>query len=201
MMYYGILFVIAAYLLGSVPFGLIVGELFHKDIRNLGSGNIGATNTYRTLGPAAGLIVFVLDFLKGVLPVFVFTFLFKKNEIFEIFLFSVAFATLLGHTFSVFLKFKGGKGVATAAGVLIVLSWKVTLVLVFIWGFFLISWGMVSAASIFAAFSLPVMTFYFERGNAAFLIFSFLTATLIIYKHRSNIKRIKEGKEPRVVRI
>lgn len=198
----GIIFVIAAYLLGSVPVGfLLCGVVFKKDIRKVGSGNIGATNIYRSLGPVAGLGVFIFDFLKGALPVLLFT-IFSKDmptAYFQFFQVAVAFAAIAGHVYSIFLNFSGGKGVATAAGVLLVISWKVTLVLFLIWITLLLVFRYVSLASVTIAVALPFLAFMLERGNTAFFVFGIVAAVLVVYKHLGNLQRIMKGKEPKIL--
>lgn len=198
----GIAFIIGAYLLGSIPFGFLFSNLiFKKDIRELGSGNIGATNIYRSLGPVAGITVLILDVAKGALPLLFFTLLAqdKTSVIFQTFQVLIAFAAIIGHTYSVFLNFSGGKGVATTTGVLLVLSWKVTLTLFIIWTVMLLTFRYVSLGSVTIAVALPFLAVFFERGNTPFLVFGIVSAILVVYKHRSNIKRIIDGSESKIL--
>ena len=198
----GIVLVIAAYFLGSVPVGFLFSNLFFKkDIREMGSGNIGATNIYRSLGPVAGITVLLLDLAKGALPVLVFTLLAgdKTTVMFQTFQVLIALSAIAGHTYSVFLNFSGGKGVATTAGVLLVLSWKVTLTLFIIWSAMLLIFRYVSLGSMTIAIALPFLAVYFERGNIPFLVFGIITAFLVVYKHRANIKRIIDGSESKIL--
>ena len=202
-----------AYLIGSIPFGLIVGKAKGIDPRTTGSGNIGATNLGRLLGGKYFALVFTLDFLKGILPglaagaVIGFAVWDWRTCLLWI---VVAAAAVFGHMFSCFLKFKGGKGVATSAGVLFGIFPYFTLagvvaVLVFL-GVFratrFISVGSIIGTS---AFSVAYVVIGIIRGwpildaQLPFLCFAILAPTLIIYKHRGNIARLRAGTEPRFV--
>lgn len=188
-------FCIFSYLLGSVPFGLVLTKLVKGiDVREVGSGNIGATNVARAAGPGLGLLVFFFDFLKGALPVYL------SNHILESARAScaVGFCAILGHTFPVYLRFQGGKGVATTFGVLFFLSRKTFFTLLGSWGIFFFLSGYVSVASILSAVLTP---FYlqFNHWDTEHYLFGFLAAALIIYRHKENINRLFEGKESKVL--
>jgi glycerol-3-phosphate acyltransferase PlsY len=186
-----IVYLIITYLLGSIPFGLIISKLFGKDIRKEGSGNIGATNVARVLGKKAGLLVLILDMLKGFLPIYI------AKSIFDIKLVSLlAIASVIGHCFSIFLKFKGGKGVATAIGVLLALSSKTALIVIIFWlGVFLVS-GYVSLASMLSA-SISWVIINFIENNVYYTYAAFIIGLIIILKHKDNLDRLLKGTEYR----
>jgi glycerol-3-phosphate acyltransferase PlsY len=200
-----------SYLIGSIPFGLIVGRAKGIDPRKAGSGNIGATNLGRLLGRKFFFIVFVLDLLKGALPTLAAGAILRftvEDRLDCLLWVLVAFAALLGHMASLFLKFKGGKGVATSAGVLLGVFPYFTLpglAAVAIWGVIFAMVRYISAASIFGSAAFPLL--YLLLGllwhwpifdaQLPFLIFSFLIPALIIYRHRGNISRLRSGTELR----
>jgi glycerol-3-phosphate acyltransferase PlsY len=200
-----------AYVLGSVPFGLVVGLSRGVDPRKAGSGNIGATNVGRLLGKKFFALVFTLDMLKGLVPMLAAAVLLRHEtpdrRTYLLWL-GVGFATILGHMFSVFLGFKGGKGVATSCGVLLGIWPYYTLpglVAVAIWIAAFLVWRYVSLASILGAAGFPFA--YVCIGTAMrwdvlgvqlpLLIFGAVVAALIVYKHRSNIARLRAGTELR----
>lgn len=189
---------VGAYLLGAVPFGVIVGRLKGVDPRASGSGNIGATNVFRVLGPGPGLLVLLLDVLKGFLPAYV-----AASDAVgapPVVVVLVAIAAILGHSYSLFLGGKGGKSVATTGGALFGLDWRVGL---FAAAFLIIAFALtryVSVASTAAAGSLPVGFLMFEWGTPRvipFVAFGLLAFALVAYKHRANYKRLAEGTEPK----
>lgn len=209
------LLVPAAYLVGSVPFGLMVGKLKGVDPRTAGSGNIGATNVGRLLGKKFFAIVFVLDLLKGLLPMLAAARVLHApgspsghdTRTYLLWLL-VGFAAILGHMFSLFLGFRGGKGVATSSGVILGLYPYFTapgVVALLVWVIVLKLSRYISAASIAAALSFPVayVGIALARGWPVFreqlplLGFAVLVAVMIVYKHRSNVARLRAGTEPR----
>jgi len=206
----------AAYLLGAIPFGyLLVKWTTGRDVRTAGSGNIGATNVARLLGRKFFFLVFFLDMLKSMVPMMIASAIVHRlppeqrdAQIYLLWLL-VGFAAVLGHMFSVFLKFKGGKGVATSAGVMLGLCPFFTApglvaVGVFLVVFFI--WRYVSLGSILAACAFPLLyvAIGLSRGWPVFgrqlplLIFAFVIAILITYKHRTNISRLLSGTENRI---
>jgi len=194
---------ILAYLIGSVPFGLLAGKLKGIDIRKEGSGNIGTTNVFRICGKELGFIVFALDVLKGLVPVLVGKHFFSGSDGLIPILCGVA--AILGHNFPVWLKFKGGKGIATSAGVLGgLLPWA----LLFAFATWVLSFAVtryVSIASIFAAVSLPVTLGLqtFLPGSTrpiAYFIFTVVIGLLAVWRHRANIARLRAGTENRFTR-
>ncbi|MDR3071340.1 MAG: glycerol-3-phosphate 1-O-acyltransferase PlsY [Endomicrobium sp.] len=188
-----ILYIIFAYLCGSIPFSYIVAKMIGKiDIRTVGSGNSGTTNVFRSVGSVAGIIVFVADVSKGFIPVHFMTLMNGSFFYFTI----VALAVILGHVFTIFLNFKGGKGIATGFGVSLALMPLPTLVAFAVFGLIFIFSGYVSLGSICAAISFPLIS-YFLKCDAVATIFACTVAILIIYKHKGNIKRLKNGSENR----
>jgi glycerol-3-phosphate acyltransferase PlsY len=192
-MFIKFLYVVFAYLCGSIPFAYIIAKNVAKvDICTVGSGNSGTTNVFRSVGKSAGIATFVADVLKGFIPVY-FATLIDNSFSYSV---AVMVAALLGHIFSIFLKFKGGKGVATGLGAFLALMPLPSLIAFGIFGLVFMFSGYVAMGSICAAISLP-LSFYFSGHGIEPTIFSFACAMLIIYKHKANIKRLKEGSENR----
>lgn len=187
-----ILMVVIAYLLGSIPSGLWIGQHFYnKDIRQLGSGNIGTTNTYRVLGPKAGTVVLVMDILKGTLAA-IQPYLFHSN----INPLLIGIFASLGHTVSIFDHFHGGKAVATSAGILLAYNPPMFLLASAIFVAVLLITSMASAASIIGITSIFVIALVMHDYILA-TVAGILTA-VVIYRHRSNINRIIHGQESMV---
>lgn len=194
-------FLLATYLLGSVPFSYILGKLIKGiDIRQHGSGNVGATNALRVLGTKYGVLALLLDALKGLAPILIARAIFP--EVTDLFLILVGLFAILGHIFTIFLRFKGGKGVATSAGVFAAL---LPVAVVFSLLVFIISVALfryVSLGSILAALTLFVVTLIrnirYEFAELELLIFVALIVIFIIFKHRSNIKRLINGNENKI---
>ncbi|ACO03118.1 MAG TPA: acyl-phosphate glycerol 3-phosphate acyltransferase [Persephonella sp.] len=188
-----ILYLIGTYILASIPFGYVVGKLFGKDVTKEGSGNIGATNVTRTIGKKAGALVLILDMLKGYFPVY-----FGKHYMYfdDRILSMIAITAVLGHCFSVFMKFKGGKGVATGLGVLLALSGKTAFIVILLWLGSFLTTGYVSFASIFAAFMSWIIIFYVE-DNVFYTFAALFLSFIIVLKHSSNINRLIKGTESR----
>ncbi len=195
-MLYTILLILS-YFLGSIPFGVIVGKVVRGvDIREFGSGNIGATNVYRTLGPGPGITVFAADVLKGLIPVLVARHLAPETAWLAV---AAGVAAIVGHTLSPFLKFKGGKGVATSLGVGIGLAPVLAAAAFGIWVVLFAVTRYVSVASMIGCASMPVMMWI--AGNPMeYRLFGIFVAAYVIIKHRSNIARLMQGKEHRFVR-
>ena len=195
------LFVIpfAAYLLGSVPFGLILAKLFGgTDVRKAGSGNIGATNVARVVGPAAGILTLLLDGAKGAAAVIAAARLSNDSATWMMI---AGFAALVGHCYPVWLKFKGGKGVATAAGMFLALCPWACLSAVILFVLVVAYWRYVSLGSVSAAAAMPLLTYFFWAPRFApplvITIGTLASALLIIYKHKGNIQRLIDGVEPK----
>jgi len=185
---------VLAFFLGAIPFGYLLGLLKGIDIRKHGSGNVGATNVARVLGKPYGVAVYILDFLKGYIPTAVAV---KFYGLDSDITFYTALAAVLGHMFSPFLGFKGGKGVATASGVLFALSPLLGFITLAVWfAVYKIS-GYVSVGSIVAAFVAMFLGGMLGLPPKVLLLIGFV-ATLILVKHKSNIERLVEGKELKV---
>jgi glycerol-3-phosphate acyltransferase PlsY len=179
-----------AYLCGSIPFGVVLAKTQNMDIREHGSGNIGATNVARTMGKKAGLITLAGDVLKGLLVVVIASKWFDNTMVTAL----AGLAVFLGHLYSIFLKFKGGKGVATGLGVL---SFAMPLSTLCSAGVFAISLkvsGYVSLSSILAAISLPILGIFFKMPFP-YIYLSAIVALFTLQKHRDNIVRLTQGTE------
>ena len=190
---------IVAYVIGSINFAVIFSRKFAGfDVREKGSKNAGTTNVLRTVGKKAAVITLICDILKGVAAILVAILAQMMWEGFDIAVlkYIAGFMVILGHTFPVFFEFRGGKGVATAIGVLLMLNWKIGLICL-VFGILIIALSkMVSLGSISAAVLFPVLTIFIQEDVKFIgILFSFLIALLVVFNHRSNIKRIKQGKE------
>lgn len=197
--------VLAAYLLGSIPTGFLVARARGVDIRSVGSGNMGATNVFRVLGKGAGIFVLLVDALKGVagcrLAPWVASWIPDgagsiSPERAELFLICGGVAAILGHNYTCWLGFKGGKGVATTAGVLAALLPMVFLAALGLFAVIFAVTRYVSLASIVAAAALPLLAWFMQAGGVLTGVMAGVGA-LAIYKHRSNIRRLREGTENR----
>jgi len=193
------LLVVLAYLLGSIPFGLLLAKTFGgKDVRKSGSGNIGATNVARVVGPAAGVLTLLLDTAKGAAAVWLAGH-YSEQSATSIMLAGIA--ALLGHCFPVWLKFKGGKGVATALGVFLMLAPLAALGGAAFFFVVVLLWRYVSLGSVSAAAAMPLlMYFLWAPGHAPPLVVIFGTlfaAALVIVKHDANLQRLIDRTEPK----
>lgn len=185
----------ATYLLGSIPFALIIGRMHGVDIRQHGSGNVGATNVVRVLGKGPGILCFVLDFLKGALPVW--GALWLNLPLWGVLL--VAAASILGHSRSVFLRFTGGKSVATGAGTVVALAPLAGIGALAVWGVVFLASRIVSLASLAAAVALPALM-ALTRQPWETVVYAAVVALYVVIRHRSNIQRLLKGEEPRMER-
>ena len=183
---------IFAYLLGSIPSGFIIGALSGVDVRNTGSGNIGATNVARVLGKGLGLLTLIADTAKGFVPVFVA----QRLGMSDLGVALVAIAAFLGHMYPVFLKFQGGKGVATAFGALLAVAPAAPVILVVVFGAAVLMSRIVSLGSIAAALAAPVALWALSYAPT-FVGMAVLLGAMVIFRHRDNIKRLRAGTEPR----
>jgi len=190
----GILLCLGGYLVGSIPTGVVLAKIFStRDIRQEGSGNIGATNVFRVLGKGLGALTLVGDVLKGVIPVILACALVGD----ELWIALVAFVTFLGHLFPVFLRFRGGKGVATALGVFLVIAPLVVPFSIIIFVLVVMKWRYVSLGSLTASALMPI--FLCVVGYPiAYVNLSLVMGCLIFYRHRGNIKRLREGSEKKI---
>lgn len=186
-----IVLIVSSYLLGAVPFGLLAAKaLGAGDIREMGSGNIGATNVLRNAGKLGGFITLLLDSLKGVIPVLIAKAWWGTGT----WTLWVALAAIVGHNYPVYLKFKGGKGVATSLGVVVALWPYAGLITIGIWVGSVLIWRYSSLGALISFAFLPMVLFVGER-SIQYLIFSLLVALMIFYRHIENIKRLLSGKE------
>ena len=191
-----IIIILACYLFGSIPFGLLIGLSRGVDIRKLGSGNIGATNVLRILGKGPGILVFVMDTFKGLAAVLIS----KAFHLSDYLIVAGAFASVIGHTFSPFLGFKGGKGVATSLGVIFGLNWIIALIAFVLWGIIVAITRYVSLSSIIASSSVPLMMMFWKEMHVPipFQAVAIIAVLGIILKHIPNIKRLLNGTEPKI---
>ena len=190
-----VVYAVLAYLIGSIPSGLIIGKtIFNTDVRQYGSKNIGATNTYRVIGLKAALPVFLCDALKGAAGVVL------LSSYGPMYMILGGILAMMGHNWSIFLGFKGGRGVATGLGVLIALSPLVALIAFLVWGVIVYFTKLVSLGSIIAAALVPILM-YFTGESYWFVGFGALAALFVIVRHWDNIKRLLAGNELKVERI
>ncbi|MBP8604881.1 MAG: glycerol-3-phosphate 1-O-acyltransferase PlsY [Phycisphaerae bacterium] len=205
--------IMAAYFLGAVPFGLLIAKAHGKDLRCIGSGNIGATNVVRALGRSWGILCFILDMLKGLIPMLavpVLGLVGPQPKAYELTLWLlVGCAAVLGHIFPVYLKFKGGKGVATSLGIVLGLWPYYTfcgIAAFAVWIVCVLLWRYVSLASILAAVSFPIFltiaTSLFKDWGLAtlwpLLAGAVLMSLLVVFRHRANIRRLLSGTESKI---
>ncbi len=182
--------VIAGYLIGSISSAILVGKIKGIDIRTQGSGNAGATNVTRVLGKKLGVVVFFIDFFKGVLACLI-GFL-VSHEVGVI----CGFAAILGHNFPVFFGFKGGKGVSTSFGVILCLDWRIALILGIVELVMICTLKIVSVSSLTVFALLPIVTFFLNKGEFySNVIVTILLAILVFWRHRTNIERLINGTE------
>ena len=195
----GILIALFGYLLGSVPTGLLLTKLFSKvDPRKTGSKNIGATNIFRTAGKALGILTLVGDVLKGVIPTVIAMHLVPADQwglSRHVWIALAGLSPFLGHIFSIFLGFKGGKGVATALGVYLPISTISVLIEFLIFAGIVWKWRYISLGSITCAITISILIAFFRSDSQAYFIVSVIIAALILYRHQSNISRLLQGTE------
>ena len=197
-----------AYFLGSIPAGYLAGRIRGIDVRKVGSGNVGATNVTRVLGKRFGYPVFVVDFGKGLIAVVVGVMIAKTAELTPTFVdlcgAVAAIFSVLGHSYPIWLGFKGGKGVATSLGSLFGFNWVAATVVCLVWIVVFQVTRYVSLASIAAAIALPVtiatMLFLKQLQTPILLYFAVCLAAIIVLRHRSNLSRLFKGTEPRFAR-
>lgn len=199
-MQYLIIF-ICAYLIGSIPFGYMFGKMKGIDIREHGSGNIGATNVFRTLGKNYGIPCFLLDFAKGFVPAFCVKKFLKNDDlsVVETAAICAAIGSIFGHVFTCFLKFKGGKGVATAAGSFMGLAWFPLSLALGAWIICMFIFRIVSLSSIIAALVPPAIVWIDpldHKYSLAIKILFSVVGVLVVLRHKANIKRLLKGEEP-----
>ncbi|MCX5693340.1 MAG: glycerol-3-phosphate 1-O-acyltransferase PlsY [Candidatus Omnitrophica bacterium] len=192
---------VAAYIIGSIPTAYIFGRVIKGiDIREYGSGNVGATNVFRVIGKVPGIIVLMIDIVKGLICVtylasgFLYLAPVTRPELYRIL---VGLFAIAGHNWTLFLKFKGGKGVAASAGVVIGLIPKISWLGFMVWLITFFITGFVSLASIIAVISVPIFTLAFGEP-VEIIIFTCLLCLIIVHRHKSNIRRLARGEEKRI---
>ena len=182
------LIILVSYLFGSIPFGLLLTKIFlKKDIREIGSGNIGATNVLRAGNKILGYSTLVLDILKAVLPILYIKFF--MND----YLYISALSIFIGHVFPIWLKFKGGKGVASYLGILCCLDIFTALIFGVVWIFVFILFKFSSLSSLLASLTIPIFQFFYNSNSDYY--FYFMMFILIFFTHRENIKRLRNNTE------
>lgn len=190
--------ILAGYLIGSIPTGYIIVKLMTgQDIRTVGSGSTGATNVKRVLGKKWFFIVMILDAIKGAIPVLLAAFFLHAYQKYGITPVCAAAAVLIGHSRSIFLKFTGGKSVASGVGTILALCWQVGLLIALIWGIITYSTKYVSVGSIIALALSPFLMFAFKQP-VGYVVYCAIGAIYIIWLHRENIKRLINGNENKV---
>ena len=188
----GIFIALFGYLLGSVPTGLLLAKFFSKvDPRTRGSKNIGATNMFRTAGKTLGILTLVGDVLKGMIPIAIASWL----DVPDLWRAIVGLSAFLGHIFPIFLGFKGGKGVATALGVYLIISATAVLIEALLFVGIVWKWRFISLGSICCAATIPILVAFFRSDSQAYFIMSVIMAALILYRHQENIVRLLQGTE------
>ncbi|AQT68946.1 G3P acyltransferase [Anaerohalosphaera lusitana] len=207
-----ITFIVASYLIGSIPFGVLIAKAHGKDLRKIGSGNIGATNVSRALGKNWAYICFALDVLKGLAPTLAFSFVIERPpSLVQLWVWlAVGAAAVIGHIFPIYLRFKGGKGVSTSLGMILGLYpyYTMTGLLVFvIWTAAVLAWNYVSLASIIAACCFPLILLVAMLAHSQWditqlwplIVAAVVMSALVILRHRTNIKRLFAGTENKIM--
>lgn len=204
-----ILMAIVAYLIGSVNFSIIFSKKFAGfDVREKGSGNAGTTNMLRTAGKGLAALTLICDILKGVVSILLAYFIGKiaTDAFAEVVVQVAGIFTVLGHTFPIFYKFKGGKGVATSLGILLLMNWQIGLICLIFALIVMVLTRTVSIGSIMAALLFPVLTIFMAANESShyivkdgnYIVFGIIMAAIVIFNHRSNLVRILKGEENKV---
>ena len=198
-----IFFSLFGYLIGSIPFGLILTKLSGLgDIRNIGSGNIGATNVLRTGNKKLAFFTLIMDAGKGAFAIYLGVLLFNFLEIsnfasLELLKSMIAIFSVIGHCFPIWLKFKGGKGVATGLGAILFFNLTIGIIALLIWIIIAKLFKMSSLSALFTYFMIPILMYYYDKENS-FFIASLLITIICWFQHRENIKRLLKGLEPKI---
>lgn len=188
----GLFIALFGYLLGSVPTGVLLTKCFSKvDPRKVGSKNIGATNIFRTAGKALGILTLMGDVLKGMIPIGIAI----QLGVSDLWIAIAGLNAFLGHIFPIFLGFKGGKGVATALGLYVMISPTAVLIEFLLFAVIVWRWRYISLGSISCATTIPILIAFFRSDSPAYFILSVIIAALILYRHQSNISRLLQGTE------
>jgi glycerol-3-phosphate acyltransferase PlsY len=186
---------ISSYLIGAIPFGLFFGKTMGGvDVRTVGSGNIGATNVLRGAGKKAALLTLLSDALKGLVPVLIASWIFSNDTITAL----AGIAAIVGHNFPVYLRFKGGKGVATSFGVVLAVAPWTGLLCLLTWGAAAAVWRYSSLSALIAFALYPLITLAFQHDSQPLSLLSLFVFALMYVRHRENIKRLLAGTEPKI---
>jgi len=188
-------FLLVSYLTGAIPFGLFFGRAMGGiDVRTVGSGNIGATNVLRGAGKTAALLTLLADVFKGLVPVLIAAWIFSDESVTAL----SGIAAILGHNFPVYLRFKGGKGVATSIGVVLAVAPWTGLLCLLTWAAAAAIWRYSSLSALVAFAMYPLITLAFPGNSRSFSFLSLFVFTLMYLRHRDNIKRLLAGTEPKI---
>ena len=194
-----IFWIVTGYFSGSIPTGYLIGKLKGIDLTRIGSGSTGATNVLRNVGKIAALITLVIDVLKGFIPVYLVMSYFCRGGVPPpLLVVLVGLASILGHSKSVFLKFKGGKSSATGLGILIAISWKVAVISFLIWIVVVFTFRYSSLGSIITCPLVPLWMYLFHMSNVYILFTVVIAVYIVLVRHRDNIKRLIKGTEPKI---
>ena len=201
-----VLSIIVCYLLGSIPTAVLYGRLFHGvDVRQYGSGNAGATNTLRTLGKQAGIIVMIFDVLKGWLATYSATYLVVIGAIPEqhLMIYKIGFGiiSVVGHIFPIFARFKGGKGIACLLGMILAINLEIAMICIAVFAIVFLLSKYVSLGSMLATLAFPVVILLFPRfndGGPLVIVFGFAIFSIVVLTHQKNIIRLINGEESKV---
>ena len=194
-----IFWIVTGYFSGSIPTGYLIGKLKGIDLTRIGSGSTGATNVLRNVGKIAALITLVIDVLKGFIPVYLVMSYFCRGGVTPpLLVVLVGLASILGHSKSVFLKFKGGKSSATGLGILIAISWKVAVISFLIWIVVVFTFRYSSLGSIITCPLVPLWMYLFHMSNVYILFTVVIAVYIVLVRHRDNIKRLIKGTEPKI---
>lgn len=186
-----IILLVIGYVCGLIQNGRYISKFLGVDITSKGSGNVGATNVLRVMGTKTGLIVFVLDMLKGFIPCLAARLIFKE----DIFVLYMGFGVLLGHCFPIQFGFKGGKGISSAIGFIFVFDYRVALCMIAIFLICVVISRYISLGSVVAAIAFPVLTFFINRQSTEGMILIIIMVCMVLFRHSSNVKRIFNGTE------
>ena len=196
--FYQFIFLIITYLTSAIPFGFILGKVFAKvDIRELGSKNIGATNVTRILGKKLGFLTLILDSFKGMMMVIIARFNFYESDHLHLFLVLVSFVAIVAHIYPIYLKFKGGKGIATTIGTIIALDFSVGILAVCFWILTFVSFRVSAVASLVSIFSTTIFSTAYDAPLSQ-IIFCWAVFLLVFVRHKENIMRILTGEEKKI---
>ncbi|MDO4938793.1 MAG: glycerol-3-phosphate 1-O-acyltransferase PlsY [Lachnospiraceae bacterium] len=190
-----VIILLTGYAFGLIQNGHYISKHLGVDITHKGSGNVGATNVLRVMGTKLGLIVFILDVLKALVPCLIVRLIFKNDVNSDLYVLYMGAGVVLGHCFPVQFGFKGGKGISSAIGFIIIYDYRIALCMIAIFLICVLISRYISLGSVVAAFALPFLAFFFKKPGPESMIIIILLVCLVIFKHRSNIKRIINGTE------